>query len=128
MSDKEKKKEFDKRYYEKNREKKIAKSMAYYYKNKDKWKLYQKQWYKKRMEKLDGLIGDTCFICNSKEHICFHEKHGLNHEYHGSYGYHYYLEHHKDFIPLCFECHRLVHGLKRNMDRTKLEYVISLFL
>jgi hypothetical protein len=127
MSDKEKKREYDKRYYEKHRSERIAKTKAYFKKYVKEHRIYQNQYNKKRMNELYSLIGNTCFICGSKEHICFHEKHGLNHEkYHGSCGYPYYLQHHEDFIPLCYQCHKLVHGLKRNVDKVKLEYVVSL--
>ena len=127
MSKTERQKEYDRRYYLKHREQKNERVKAYYHKNLEKCRTYQNQRNKTLTEKLHGLIGDTCFICSSKEHIIFHEKHGLNHErYRGANGYRYYLEHHKDFIPLCYLCHKLVHGLKRNIDKTKLEYVVSL--
>lgn len=128
MSDKEKHRLADKRYYEKNREKEIAKNKDYYRKHKEKVRLYQNEQNKKKMRELRVLIGNKCFICDSDKHIMFHQKYGINHEYRGSNGYRYYLEHYEDFIPLCYLCHKLTHGLKRNMDKAKLEYVVSLFI
>jgi len=59
----------------------------------------------------EKLIGNKCKICNSTQNLVFHEKYGKKHPL--SYWearYYYYIENHGDFVSLCGECHRFVHG------------------
>lgn len=65
---------------------------------------------RKRREKLLLIVGDTCILCGSKQYIQFHEIYGKNHpDLSCQVGYNYLLAHIKDFIPLCWRCHKGLH-------------------
>ena len=68
---------------------------------------------------LRELIGDTCILCHEvsnpknrrkpkkPDNIIFHEIHWKEHSHTRSY----YYDHPKDFVPVCRECHRMIHIL-----------------
>jgi hypothetical protein len=58
--------------------------------------------------KLLKLIGDKCLICNSTEHLIFHEIHGTPHK---NTEPTFYLKNPQNFVTLCYFHHRLVHAL-----------------
>lgn len=60
---------------------------------------------RKEKEKFYQLIGNKCIICGNDKRIAFHEKNGKEHKFRPSY----YLEHFKDFITLCYFCHKTIH-------------------
>lgn len=84
----------------------------------EKYIRYSREWRKSQIKKLKNLIGDKCIICDSAENIIFHEIHGKSHK---SASQTLYVEKHwKDFIPLCFRCHRAIHQLADNMDKLEI--------
>jgi len=122
-------KEYMKKYRSKNREKiskqkkewkkRNPKKVIEYYKRENekrktspevrkKFLDYQKEYRKNKVEELKKLIGFKCLICGSTK-IRFHEIHGKSHK---TANYSYTLKHYKDFVPLCFKCHRAIHWLK----------------
>ena len=83
---------------------------------------------------IESLIGDSCFFCEKKveegktscgrnRRIHFHEMHGIEHEC----NLQYYLEHYKDFMPLCTKHHRMMHELMRARGK-KVRKVIWSYL
>ena len=62
----------------------------------------------KNRERLLSLIGDKCLICNSTEHLIFHEIHGTPHK---NTEPTFYLKNPQNFVTLCYFHHRLVHAL-----------------
>lgn len=94
-------------------------SKQYYNKlNKEKVKMQEKIRKNRKREKdrklALTLIGDKCVICNSTKKLIFHEKYGNRHnnETHPSF----YLKHPENFITLCFDHHKLIHGLGETID------------
>lgn len=66
---------------------------------------------KNKIKKIE-LIGNKCIICGSKNYVDYHEIHGKKH----TPSLLYYIKHFKDFIPLCRDCHKSLHGLMRLND------------
>ena len=87
---------------------------TYYQRHKLEHYLYQKDYIIKhkgeRRKKLLELIGNKCFVCGEIKHIMFHEIHNKRHPI----SMKYYFYHLKDFIPLCYRCHRTLHTIILN--------------
>jgi hypothetical protein len=67
-------------------------------------------------QKAFSLIGDKCVICGSTKRLCFHEKHGINHNKETSF-------HPEDFITLCYLHHRFIHTLAQMSNETRTRAV-----
>lgn len=126
------KKTYQKNYYKLNREAhdKTAKEWNqahpdyqknYYLKRKEHIKQNAIEYKHKKRELALKFIGDRCFICNTSEHLEFHEKHGQPHETRERY----YLEHYKDFIPLCRFHHKAIHLLS---EASEVEMIKALWI
>jgi hypothetical protein len=76
----------------------------------------------KRKESNLKLIGDKCFICDSINHLCFHEIHGINHNYNTHADF--YFGHPQDFIPLCYFHHKLIHALGELQDKNMIKVLL----
>ncbi len=72
---------------------------------KKQYRIIRKQHTKGLRQKLLTLIGDKCIFCGSQKKIDFHEKNGKEHVN----SLRYYLDHPKDFVPLCRYCHLALH-------------------
>jgi len=91
--------------------------------------IHRNEYMKKKMREyrysLKTLIGASCYICNSKEKIIFHEKSGKNHvipdAYRGHINLSYYRKNYKDFISLCREHHKLLHKLHKSFKSKEEE-------
>ena len=56
-------------------------------------------------EILYRLIGRKCAVCGTEQCVHFHEIHGKEHQF----TFQYYLDNAKDFITLCYPCHKTIH-------------------
>jgi predicted HNH restriction endonuclease len=65
---------------------------------------------REQRRKVKEVFGQACCLCKEiPKKIKLHEKSGNTH----SSGRGYILKHAEDFVPLCFPCHQMVHGLMR---------------
>ena len=149
-------KEVSKRYYEKNRERILAKQREYYERRKDYIKAKrlayyhknrkailegrkqekvrkrknasQRRWRRKQKNNLLKIIGDECVICHSKERLVFHEIYGKPHEYvNSSKKTEYILRHKEDFVTMCFKCHGALHNLAKK-ENVDIKHFVELLL
>lgn len=102
-------KEACKRWYEKNRAKKLAYQSRYAKEHRKERLEYERKRLRKQRTKIGELLGTNCLLCghdggNNLKGIQLHEIHGNKHHY--DYGY--VLKHIKDFVPLCNYCHVMV--------------------
>jgi hypothetical protein len=97
--------DYCKDYYKRNKEERQQHSVNYRQNNLDSCRKRDVDRNKRERKELFQLIGDSCIVCNSKEDINFHEKHGKEHITHLDY----YFEHYKDFVPMCRWCHLSAH-------------------
>ena len=86
-----------------------AKRRALYQKYYNRHREYREGYVKRQKRIIRGKIGSTCVLCGSKEHIHYHEIHFKKH----TYTYHYIATHTEDFIPMCFNCHNVLHKALR---------------
>lgn len=106
-------KEYKKKYREAHKEQRKEYMRKWREKNREQIREYNRKWDRKNREKsrktqhliLLMVIGDRCAICGSTKKIHFHEIHGKKHET----SFKYYIEHVKDFIPLCTKHHGKIH-------------------
>ena len=79
----------------------------------------------KGRKRVERIIGSKCVLCSSKR-IIYHEIHGKPHK--SSY-YGYFLEHSKDFVPMCRACHIFFNILastkKRKINFSQLEKLLK---
>lgn len=66
-----------------------------------------KEWYEKWRQIVYSLIGNSCFLCGSRDKIEFHEKNFRKHPN----SLKYIAEHSEDFVPLCKRHHEAIHRL-----------------
>jgi hypothetical protein len=74
----------------------------------DKYKILFKEKKMSQLEILDEVFGKKCFICEGKSERRERHLHEINDKKH-SYHISYYMVNKKDFVPLCFNCHKGVH-------------------
>jgi hypothetical protein len=80
----------------------------YYDNNLDRLRLRGRNNYYVQRDKARKLIGDKCIICGySGPKLTFHEIYGKPHRD----GLKYYIDNFKDFIPLCYPHHKVLHSL-----------------
>ena len=87
----------------------------------------KKEWYTKyRVEtkkQVVSILGIKCSICEkSTKKILFHEIHFKKHQI----NYPFILKHLEDFIPICYKCHLVLHGLKLLSPKQRDNLVIAL--
>ena len=68
---------------------------------------YTKNYYKKYNEKIDKILGTSCYICGSKIKPEKHNKKIENHSAAKSN----YIENPDDFVLLCHRCHHVIHWM-----------------
>lgn len=129
-----KSKEYHKKWYAdpENRKKRVEQSRKHYWEHLDQVLRYKKEYVKgfseerksrnredsrnrarEQREELKKIIGSKCFICGIEKFIHFHEIHGKEHRI----SYYYYIKHPKDFVPLCYHCHRAFHKFMKDKER-----------
>jgi hypothetical protein len=136
-------------YYQKNKQRMLDYRKDYYQKHKDRYKKltqtrlekmannpeYRKanlQYLKGRREKyrimVVEILGKTCVLCNEEGNLFgrthtieYHEIHGKPHVEHPYYTF----KHIKDFVPLCWKCHRTIHFFARMKDKEKAKELIE---
>ena len=97
-----------------------------YEKHKHKWKATQKAYYKKNREKILAhkqalkmkalsIIGDSCFVCDKKTNLVFHEKTNKRHMETPQY----VLKYQECFVTLCRHCHLALHWVLKFKDKTE---------
>jgi hypothetical protein len=70
--------------------------------------------YKKKLKrKLDELIGSSCYICHSERSLVAHEVYGIPHNGNGADQFVDAFDRPKDFVRLCYSCHKGVHWVMR---------------
>jgi hypothetical protein len=74
--------------------------MEYETKRKETWKQIR-----------DSMFPDGCIICGSHVKLQLHEKNGKKHNCQPAYYLAHLDEVPKDFVPLCFNHHKMVHHL-----------------
>jgi predicted HNH restriction endonuclease len=89
----------------------ISKEKKEFYKeNKTKICQHAKEHRDNLRTEIKNVLGTKCIICGEKpKRLCFHDvtlKPHINSP-------RYILEHIKDFIPLCYQCHRTLHRFLR---------------
>lgn len=109
-SEKERKKW--RRYYAKNREKKLAAVKKYSKLNRKEISKRENAFEKKSKLKVVELFGSKCTLCSydgGKELKCIvmHEIHGNKHHH----GYRHVWKYKENFGSLCFKCHNMVHHM-----------------
>lgn len=117
--DPEKRKEYSKKYYKKNKDTFLLKAKTWCKKNKEKRKeiwtkynlkkstqIYKTRW--QEIKKYDGnatKFGKECVMCKTKEHLVIHHRDGCN----GKNGK--TLNNHPDnLVILCRSCHPKIHN------------------
>ena len=81
----------------------------------------------KHTSKVYAVVGDSCLVCGSKHRLKMHRKSGLNHEFvlNTVRGCEFVLSHAEEFVPLCQDCHGLVHHFPSNVNIELLLYLVS---
>ncbi len=101
-------KDYAKHYRETHKPEIVANRKRYYLKNLERFRKEGREDYREQRKKALELIGDKCLVCGySGRKLTFHEIHGKNHDKNMKY----LIEHPKDFVPLCYPHHRLLHFL-----------------
>lgn len=60
-----------------------------------------------------AYIGNKCIVCDAIYNIHFHQRYGRNHPN----NLNYIFKHKGEFIPLCGDCHRQLHGLRKLLGK-----------
>lgn len=143
MTQTQKQKDYSKDYYQKNRQRMLDYRKNYYLTHKDRYKKltetrlsklaidkeYKKdiaqklrEWTQKCKLQVQQILGSKCVLCGStKGRIEYHEIHGKPH----TESFSYILKHIKDFVPLCWKCHRTIHFFSRMKDKEKAKELIE---
>lgn len=100
------------RYYAKNREKRLAQVKAYCKRNRAKISAREKAFEKASKLKVAQFFGSKCTLCSydggeELKCIVMHEVHGQKHHC----GYRHVWKYKENFSPLCFKCHNMVHRM-----------------
>lgn len=136
-------KNYSANYYQKNRQKLLNYRKNYYLTHTDRYKKLTKtrlsklavdkeykqeialkllSWKEKCKLKVQQILGFQCALCGStKGRLEYHEIHGKRH----TESFAYILKHIKDFIPLCWKCHRTIHFFSRMKDKEKARELIE---
>ncbi len=75
------------------------------YRNRAGYKAKSCERYLKHRAFLKKEIGANCCICGDDKRLIFHEVYGKTH----TITFKYYREYIKDFVPMCYGCHRTLH-------------------
>jgi len=79
---------------------------------------------KELKNKLRLEFGNKCFLCKYEKKLSFHEVNGNKHPIGNSTPY-YIRKHPKDFVLVCYRCHRGLHFCM-NMLRLTWQQILSL--
>lgn len=116
--------EYTKHYRETHKDFIKANRRKYYLKNLVRFRKEGKQKYQEQRKEALKLIGDKCIICGySGKKLTFHEIHGEKHHR----GMKYYLDHPKDFVPLCYPHHKFFHLLAGLTEKDRKIYKSLLY-
>jgi len=122
MQDREKIREYKKKYYQKNKEKLAKKHKKYYEENKERVKEYQRNWYKEMRKWIDDYkIEKGCELCseNHPATLVFHHK-DLNKKEFNIANFirkgnkKKLLKEIEKCQVLCFNCHAILHWKEKN--------------
>jgi hypothetical protein len=94
--------EYHKHYRESHLKELKQKKREYHLSHKKQDALRDKKNWIKNKQKVVLILGDSCIVCGSKQNVEYHNIKSIKHQ---SNPY-YILSHIKDFVPLCWKCHR----------------------
>jgi len=66
----------------------------------------------KLRQKVIELLGKSCVLCGSEYKVDYHEIHGKKHTCWNQY----FIDHYKDFVPLCRKHHIALHRLEESKN------------
>ncbi len=107
--------EYNRSYYQKNKEKVDKQHKRWEQENKEKRRAYQNRYYQKAREKALELLGRKCFFCGWMGKVYFHKKDGRRHGKHAAL---LVLKNPEQFVILCHHCHEAVHWVMRHLGLT----------
>jgi hypothetical protein len=87
-------------------------------------KEYNLKWRQNKREEADKVFGTKCSICNSKINLCLHEKSGKIHN--TSCTASIALKNPKEWVRLCYPCHKAVHWVMTHFKMSWNEIVARL--
>lgn len=72
-----------------------------------------KKYRKQVEERVNEVLGKECFFCNSKRCLQCHRKDGKPHKNGGNNGKNIAIKNPKEFVRLCYSCHKGVHWVMK---------------
>lgn len=78
----------------------------------------------KLRQKVIELLGKSCALCGSEYKVDYHEIHGKRHTRWNQY----FIDHYKDFVPLCRKHHLALHRLADSENLNLTERLLKLLI
>jgi len=96
-------------------------------KSKESSKRASKRWRKNLNKEVDRLLGDSCRICKRDIKLASHKKDGKEHDTSGgTNSLQGVIKNPKDFVRLCYPCHKAVHWIMYYFNMTWEDIVETL--
>lgn len=121
---KKEKRAYAKKYYEEHREWLLKLDKKYREEHREKIKAKSRKYYKVRRQRALALFGNMCLFCGERQkNLLFHKKDGLPHSNHTV---DLVLKNPKEWVLLCFLCHKGVHWNMRYLGMFWDEIMVRL--